>query len=486
MLWRIVMKKFTIAFFLFFTILIQDSSAQWTNVSTGLDNKEVYSFTNNSTNLFAGTFNYGLYTSTNNGMNWSQAGIGLNNRVVFSLTMFGNYLYAGTDIGVFRTSNNGAYWTLIALNNVTIYSLASNQTRMFAGLHSSTLFYSSGGSNWFISSLNVINIKAIAVNGNFILAGAGGNAGVYLSTNNGNNWTTTSLNNKSVYSLALNGNYAYAGTGGGVYYSQDSGYTWTRSSLNNDLVYSLAVSGSVVYAGTELNGVFLSTDNGLNWSQLNDGFPADITIYSLYFYNNYVYAGASLNGVYRRPLLQLPVTLNQKISIEGFYNSGTNVMFSDTVNVYLRNATPPYEVIDFATGVVDSSGQGSFEFSIAENGVDYYIQLEHRNSLETWSNTPQQFTASMLSYDFTTSNTQAYGSNMIQVDVAPVKYAVYSGDVNQDGSIDLNDVLSIYNAAVSFTSGYVVNDVNGDNAVDLNDILIAYNNSSEFVAVIKP
>ena len=52
-------------------------------------------------------------------------------------------------------------------------------------------------------------------------------------------------------------------------------------SLNNDLVYSLAVKGSVVYAGTELNGVFLSTDNGLNWSQLNDGLPGGITIYFL-------------------------------------------------------------------------------------------------------------------------------------------------------------------------------------------------------------
>lgn len=480
------MKKFIITFFLFFTILLQDSSAQWSNISTGLGNKEVYSFTNNSTNLFAGTFNYGLYTSTNNGLNWSQAGIGLNNRVVFSLTMFGNYLYAGTDIGVYRTSNNGAYWSLIGLNNNTIYSLGSNQTRAFAGLHVSGLFYSPGGTGWYISSLNVINIKSIAVNENFILAGAGSNAGVFLSNNNGNNWTATSLNNKSVYSLALNGNYAYAGTGGGVYYSLDSGYTWTRSSLNEDLVYSLAVNGSVVYAGTEFNGVFLSTDNGLNWSQLNDGFPANITIYSLYFYKNYVYAGASVNGVYRRPLLQLPVTLNQKICIEGFYNPDTDAMVSDTVSVYLRNAAPPYEVIDFATGVVNSSGQGSFEFLDATNGADYFIQFEHRNSLETWSNTPQQFTANMLNYDFTTANTQANGSNMIQVDASPVKYAVFSGDVNQDGTVDLNDVLSIYNAAVSFTSGYVINDVNGDNAVDLNDMLIAYNNSAEFVAVIKP
>ncbi|MBK9331186.1 MAG: hypothetical protein IPM96_02015 [Ignavibacteria bacterium] len=131
------MKNLAVAMLFFTTLLTQNSYAQWSNVSTGLGNKQIYSFTNNSTNLFAGTFNYGLYTSTDDGMNWTQAGIGLNNRVVFSLTMFGNYLYAGTDIGIYRTSNNGAYWTLIGLNNSTIYSLASNPTRIFSGLHTS-------------------------------------------------------------------------------------------------------------------------------------------------------------------------------------------------------------------------------------------------------------------------------------------------------------------------------------------------------------
>ncbi|MBK8553939.1 MAG: hypothetical protein IPL53_24005 [Ignavibacteria bacterium] len=480
------MKIFIIALFLFVTLLTQNSFSQWSNVSSGLGNKQVYSFTNNSTNLFAGTFNYGLYTSTDNGMSWTQAGIGLNNRVVFSLTVFGNYLFAGTDIGIWRTSNNGAYWTLIGINNNTIYSMASNQTRVFAGLHSSGVFYSSGGSNWFISSLNVINIKSIAANGNFILAGAGGNAGVHLSSNNGNNWTATSLNNKSVYSLALNGNHAYAGTGGGVYYSRDSGYTWTRSSLNNDLVYSLAVSGSVVYAGTELNGVFISTDNGLNWSPLNDGLPDGITIYSLYLYNNYVYAGASLNGVYSRPVFEPTVTLNQKICIQGFYNPDTDVMVSDIVSVYLRNAASPYEVIDFASAVVDTSGNGSFEFTNAVNGLDYYIQLEHRNSLETWSNTPQQFSGNTLNYDFTIDAAQAFGNNMSLVNASPVRFAIYSGDVNQDAVIDLTDVLQTYNDANSFITGYSVTDLTGDNLTDLADVLLAYNNSVGFVEVVRP
>ncbi|MBK6877714.1 MAG: hypothetical protein IPG99_14995 [Ignavibacteria bacterium] len=480
------MRIFTLVLFFFATILTQNTFAQWSNVSTGLGNKQVYSFTNNSTNLFAGTFNYGLYTSTDNGMNWTMAGIGLNNRVVFSLTTFGNYLYAGTDIGIWRTSNNGAYWTLIGINNNTIYSLASNTTRIFAGLHTSGLFYSSGGSNWFISSLNVINIKSIAVNGNFILAGAGGNAGVHLSTNNGNNWTATSLNNKSVYSLAMNGSNAYAGTGGGVYYSRDSGYTWTRSSLNNDLVYSLAVAGSAVYAGTELNGVFLSTDNGLNWSQLNDGLPGGITIYSLYLYNNYVYAGASLNGVYRRPVIELPVTLNQRIFMQGSYNPVTDAMVSDTVSVYLRNAASPYEVLDFVSAVVDSSGYATFEFSNAVNGVDYYIQLEHRNSLETWSNMPQQFSGNSLNYDFTTDASQAFGNNIIQVNASPIRFGIYSGDTDQDGTIDASDLSMIDNDATAFVSGYAVTDLTGDSFVDGSDFAIGDNNASNFVSVVRP
>ena len=480
------MKRLIMALFFFTTFLIQNSFAQWSNVSTGLGNKQIYSFTNNSTNLFAGTFNYGLYTSTDNGMNWTQAGIGLNNRIVFSLTMFGNYLYAGTDIGVWRTSNNGAYWSLIGLNNNTIYSLASNQTRVFAGLHVSGLFYSSGGTSWFISSLNVTNIRAIAVNGNFILAGAGGNAGVYLSTNNGNNWSATSLNNKSVYSIALNGSYAFAGTGGGVYYSLDSGYTWTRSSLNNELIYSLAVCGSVVYAGTELNGVFLSTDNGLNWSQLNDGLPGGITIYSLYLYNNYVYAGASLNSVYRRPVLQLPVTLSLNICIEGFYNPAGNAMISDEVTVYLRNASSPYEILDYATAAVDSSGYGSFEFLNSGNGVDYYIQLEHRNSLETWSNTPQHFSGNILTYDFTTDASKAYGDNQKQVDASPVRFAIFSGDVNQDGTVDAGDLSQVENDAANSISGYVNSDVTGDDFVDAGDLSIVENNAAAGVYAIMP
>ena len=44
-----------------------------------------------------------------------------------------------------------------------------------------------------------------------------------------------------------------------------------------------------------------------------------------------------------------------------------------------------------------------------------------------------------MTYDFTSANTQAYEDNMIQVDAPPVNFAIYSGDVNQDGVVDGSD-----------------------------------------------
>ena len=58
--------------------------------------------------------------------------------------------------------------------------------------------------------------------------------------------------------------------------------------------------------------------------------------------------------------------------------------------------------------------------------------------------------------------------------------------MNQDGEIDLTDIVMISNDALIFTTGYVNTDVNGDNISDLTDIVITNNNSFGFVGVIKP
>jgi hypothetical protein len=172
--------------------------------------------------------------------------------------------------------------------------------------------------------------------------------------------------------------------------------------------------------------------------------------------------------------------------IQGFYNGSSNTLIQDTVTVYLRNITPPYAIRDSAKGFLNSSGQGNLNFSNALNGVSYYIHLKHRNSVETWSKTPIGFNNNFLIYDFTSAAAKAFGDNMIQIDSSPLKFAVYSGDVNQDGAVDGTDLSMIDNDALGFTGGYVVTDLTGDNFVDGTDFAIADNNAANFVSMIRP
>ncbi|MDQ3022051.1 MAG: S8 family serine peptidase [Bacteroidota bacterium] len=179
--------------------------------------------------------------------------------------------------------------------------------------------------------------------------------------------------------------------------------------------------------------------------------------------------------------------LTLKVIIQGFYENVNNVMIPDTVRVYLRNSASPFAVVDSSIAYLNSAGDGIFNFYNAANGVNYYIQVIHRNSIETWSNSPGQvFVNDSLNYDFTTNASKAFGNNLIAVDNSPVRYAVFGGDINRDGSVDISDLSSIENAAAVFLSGYVQTDLNGDNFVDLSDLTIADNNAFNFVSVIRP
>jgi hypothetical protein len=178
--------------------------------------------------------------------------------------------------------------------------------------------------------------------------------------------------------------------------------------------------------------------------------------------------------------------LNLTMLIQGLYDAGTNSMVRDTVRIYLRNSSSPFAIVDSAKAYLSSTGAGTFSFQNASNGVNYYLHLKHRNSIETWSKTAQTFTGNSMTYDFTLANTQAFGNNLIQVDASPVRFAIYGGDVDQDGTVDATDMSMIYNDAQGFASGYVLTDLNGDDFVDGTDFAIADNNAANFVSVVRP
>ena len=64
--------------------------------------------------------------------------------------------------------------------------------------------------------------------------------------------------------------------GGGIYPSTDDGDNWTLvdNGLTNTYVTALAINGAGhIFAATFGGGAFRSTDNGDSWAQLNTGVP---------------------------------------------------------------------------------------------------------------------------------------------------------------------------------------------------------------------
>lgn len=154
------------------------------------------------------------------------------------------------------------------------------------------------------------------------------------------------------------------------------------------------------------------------------------------------------------------------------------VAFVDSVSVELRNPNPPYALINdvdiFSWGLVGGKFNVRVPLGNAIPGNSYYVVLKHRNSIATWSAAPVTIGIDSTLYDFTTSVNQAYGNNMTIVDGLA---SFYSGDINQDGTIDAEDLSQVENDAANSLSGYVVSDLNGDNFVDAGDLSVVDNNA---------
>ncbi len=169
--------------------------------------------------------------------------------------------------------------------------------------------------------------------------------------------------------------------------------------------------------------------------------------------------------------------------IEARYDESTDRMIPDTLKIYLRNSVSPYNKADSSVAVPDSSGSGLFYFFNAQSSQKYYLVINHKNSLETWSSAAQNFTSGSINYDFTLSASQSYGNNSRQ---KGNRFCIYSGDVNKNGSIDVIDISIVDNAVYNFESGYSISDLNGDMTVDAIDITFIDNNAFNFVSLIRP
>lgn len=289
----------------------------------------------------------------------------------------------------------------------------------------------------------------------------------------------------------LNGDTLWTRKYNGTANGNDEGYSVITDA--SGYVY-IAGKGNETLTGNDYVVCKYTSGGNLEWtykfnkSGNNPDIPSALSVDATTDRNVFV-TGAGFSGTsgtnYTTIKLKQDKVLDLNVWVQGFYNPVTNSTVKDTIRVFLYNSAFTL-IIDSSKTLIDSLGKGRLYFKTALNGTSYRLVVKHRNSIETWATSNSTFSSLYLTYDFTTALNKAYGNNMIQVDASPLEFAIYNGDVNQDGIVEATDLSLIDNDAANFTGGYVSSDINGDGTVDGTDALIAGNNSDNFVSVVRP
>ncbi len=182
-------------------------------------------------------------------------------------------------------------------------------------------------------------------------------------------------------------------------------------------------------------------------------------------------------------------TLDLTYLINGFYGGGA--MSGKMITVNLRLFTSPSTSISSYIVTLDNNGHGLALFPglTYSTITEYYIQITHRNTIETWSsdllaNRIKFPSAATVFYDFTGSSSMAYGNNMEKIGT---KWCAYGGNLDPapiDCIVDSEDIFEVYNHQL--TAGDVIFDLDGDDYVDVSDLIIVWNDSQFPAEIISP
>ena len=248
--------------------------------------------------------------------------------------------------------------------------------------------------------------------------------------------------------------------------------TYSGDDYNSVATYDVYINLNTLTTMYNPDEVYIlkRTDQTENWTAINTTRSGDtLQAKGLQGFSEFAIGYTKLS------LIGLTVT----VILEGLFNEVTGELnLRDTIKAYLRNATAPYEVVDSSFAVLDSiTFEANLIFENAQDG-NYYMVIDHRNSLDTWSKAGGEnlLLGNLYTYNFTLESSKAYGNNMKLVNS---KWCLISGDVNKDGLINATDRGILWNSRNQV--GYRVEDLNGDGIVNAVDRGIVWNNSNKAV-----
>jgi len=267
--------------------------------SAGLTGYQVNYLTVNNNKIYAGT-DHGLFVSDNNGSTWISAGFYSS---VISMAFKGSYIFAGTDYGLYLTTNNGVQWNSASPGFTNVSGLVVISNKLYAGISGGVLVSTDNGLSWNYVNSGLpafpTSVSLALCNNNLIVScrNMEYETGIFLSSDNGSTWNPVNdgFINSSISNFSVSSGKLYAGTGCGIFLSTDEGIDWTRVS-DYWSIQGMLVNGDTIFAAVPNEGIFRSTNEGSSWIRANNGisnmFPNCFAVFG-----NIIYAGTS-QGVY--------------------------------------------------------------------------------------------------------------------------------------------------------------------------------------------
>jgi photosystem II stability/assembly factor-like uncharacterized protein len=333
---------------IFFCFFLNNSNAQWSLKTSGI-NSSLYSvhFANNNLGFAVGETGIILKT-TNGGNNWSVIPVGT------SLSFYGvrfanaNYGWVVGESGrIMRTSNGGVNWlTQVSGTNQTLRSVFFNnaETGWVVG-DSVILNTTNSGMNWYMQTMDTMKSFYSVY---FINSNTGWITGyrTLKTTNGGTDWVVK-VNKTNGRSILFVNEYSGWVVGGSykLNKSTDGGETW-YSGLFNKEVESPPATYTCIYFINENTGWFTSshsfggrilmtTNNGLNW---NTDYPTtrDRKLYGVFSMSSGVGWAVGENG-----------TILKRDALTGIENIGSKIPSSYTLYQNHPNPFNPTTKIRF-------------------------------------------------------------------------------------------------------------------------------------------
>jgi uncharacterized repeat protein (TIGR03803 family) len=265
-----------------------NGGASWTTADVGLTDPVINALwldQNNPNTILAGTNTGGVFRSTDAGAHWTLVAAGGS---VSAFAQIGSTLYGAASVGIGESTDDGATWTLVKATSSPVRALATGAGALYAGLDNGSVLIrlnaTSGlktttpatGTVWSIA-VNPTNVKnAFVVEWN-----NSESPDLYMTTNGGTNWSAvTSLTCPAqVVAYSALTSTLYAGCNEALFQSADNGNTWSPIAgaiwdLRLLIPDFAGVAGNIAVGSDQ--GIFLGANQGATWQSLNGNITTNI------------------------------------------------------------------------------------------------------------------------------------------------------------------------------------------------------------------